>query len=72
MEPDSVAVKRWSSTIGSTMPGRASSASLGLADHHQELVLHERIQAVGRLVEDKQLGLGEECQEQGHLAPVSR
>jgi len=42
-----------------------------LADHEQELMLHERIQADGRLVEDKQLGLGEECQQQGHLAPIA-
>ena len=34
-------------------------------------MLHERVEAVGRLVEDQQLGVEEEGQQQGDLAPVA-
>ena len=42
-----------------------------LGDHGQELVLHQRIEAARRLVEDQQLRPRRERQEQGHLAPIA-
>jgi hypothetical protein len=34
-------------------------------------VLHERVQAVSRLIEDEQLGVEEECEQECDLAPVA-
>ena len=43
----------------------------GLADEPLELVLHQRIEAGGRLVEDQQLGPVHERQHQADLLPVA-
>jgi hypothetical protein len=41
-----------------------------LADEGQEFVLDQRVQAVRRLVQDQEIGVGEERQQQGDLATV--
>ncbi len=43
-----------------------------LGDHGQELVLHQRIEPAGRLVEDQEVGPWRERQEQGDLSSVAR
>ena len=57
---------------GRARRGRPSQPrSRCLAHHGEELLLHERVQAAGRLVEDEQLGVVEERLDQADLLPVA-
>ncbi len=42
-----------------------------LPNHGQELALHKRIQPVGGLIEDEQLGVEEEREQERDLAPIA-